>query len=115
MAAIFRHLFETDHRLLTGRRDLSRDPDNLATTHSNLSIARRRLNMSLAHLLEYMWDMARNERFGVGPAMLFVIVRAPRPDQLLSLKLTRCTQDTRPEDLVSPTVQLLSPNHACPL
>lgn len=83
IAAVFRCTFETDH-LSTDRRDFSRDLDDLATTRFKLAIAHQ-LNTSLTHLLEKMWDMARNERFGAGPAMLFIIVRAPRPHQDLSL------------------------------
>lgn len=82
IAAVFRYTFETDHRLSTDRRDLSRDPDNLATTGPHLPIAHQ-LNKSLASLLDKMWAMARTEGFGVGPAMLFVIVRAPWPHQSL--------------------------------
>lgn len=83
IAAVFRCTFETDH-LSTDRRDFSRNLDDLATTRFKLAIAHQ-LNTSLTNLLDYMWDMARNERFGAGPAMLCVIVRAPRPDQDLSL------------------------------
>lgn len=71
IAAVFRSTVETDL-------------DNLATTHPNLATSRQ-LNRSLVHLLEHVWDMARNEMFGVGPAMLFVIVRAPRPHQVRSV------------------------------
>lgn len=104
VAAIFEPTFETGHRLSTDRRDLFRDRNNPATAHPNLSVARR-LNMSLASLLDNMWALARKE--DVGQAMLWVIVRG-RDATLHSFTDLRYTQHTHPEDLVPLTIQSLS-------